>query len=117
MEYAIDRPAVAKMLGFGKYEALTQIVPSFSPAYNTNYNPRPYNREKAKQLLAEAGYPNGFDTKLLVLDTSRDEAVAIQSYLNAVGIRVSVDLADMGRYFRRSSHPQAGPTSSLQRQE
>ncbi len=65
LEYAIDRPAIAKTLGFGKYEALTQIVPSASPAYNKGYNPRPYNPEKAKQLLAEAGYPNGFDTKML----------------------------------------------------
>ena len=99
MEYAIDRPAIAKVLGFGKYEPLTQIVPSFSPVYNQNYNPRPYNPEKAKQLLAEAGYPNGFDTKLLVRDTDRDAAIAMQTYLGAVGIRVSVDVADMGRYF------------------
>jgi len=96
LEYAVDRPAIAKTLGFGKYEALTQIVPSASPAYN---NPRPYNPEKAKQLLAEAGYPNGFDTKLLALEFNRNEAVAVQSYLTAVGIRVTIDLADMGRYF------------------
>ena len=99
VEYAIDRPAVAKMLGFGKYEALTQLVPSFSPAYNPNHNPRPYNPEKAKQLLAEAGYPNGFETKLLAPETARDRRWAIQGYLNAVGIRVNVDLADLGRYF------------------
>jgi ABC-type transport system substrate-binding protein len=99
LEYAVDRPTMAKTLGFGKFEALTQIVPSFSPAYNSNYNPRPYNPEKAKHLLAEAGYPNGFDTKLLAIDTQRDAAVAIQSYLAAVGIRAAVDLADMGRFF------------------
>jgi peptide/nickel transport system substrate-binding protein len=99
VEYAIDRPAIAKTLGFGKFEPLTQIVPSYSPAYNPNYNPRPYNPEKAKQLLAEAGYPNGFETKLLVWETSRDAAIAIQTYLNAVGINVTLDLSDMSRYF------------------
>jgi peptide/nickel transport system substrate-binding protein len=99
VEYALDRPTVAKTIGFGKFEPLTQIVPSFSPAYNANFNPRPYNVEKAKQLLAEAGYPSGFDTKLMALEINRDQAIAIQTYLAAVGIRVTVDLADMGRYY------------------
>ena len=99
VEYALDRPAIAKMLGFGKFEALTQIVPSASPAYVPGYNPRPYNPEKARQLLAEAGYPSGFETKLLAIDYARDAAVAVQSYLAAVGIRVNVDVADLGRYY------------------
>ena len=99
IEYAIDRPAIAKILGFGKYEPLNQIVPSFSPAYVAGYNPRPYDPQKAKQLLTEAGYPNGFETKLLTMDIGRDTAVAIQSYLAAVGIKVNVDVADMARFF------------------
>jgi ABC-type transport system substrate-binding protein len=99
IEYALDRPTIAKTIGYGKFEPLTQIVPSFSPAHNTNYNPRPYNPEKAKQLLAEAGYPSGFETKLMALEISRDQAIAIQSYLAAVGIKVNIDLADMGRYY------------------
>jgi ABC-type transport system substrate-binding protein len=99
VEYAIDRPAIAKSIGFGKFEPMPQIVPSSSQAYNKGYDPRPYNPEKAKQLLAEAGYPNGFETKLLAMDTQRDAATAIQSYLGAVGIRMSIDVADMGRYF------------------
>ena len=65
IEYALDRPAIAKALGFGQFEPLTQIVPSFSPAYNPGLDLRPYNPQKAKQLLAEAGYPNGFEVKLM----------------------------------------------------
>ena len=99
VEYAIDRPAIAKSIGFGKFEPMPQIVPSYSPAYIKGYDLRPYNPEKAKQLLAEAGYPNGFETKLMAMDTQRNEATAIQSYLGAVGIKVSIDTADMGRYF------------------
>jgi peptide/nickel transport system substrate-binding protein len=90
---------MAKMLGFGKYEPLTQIVPSASIAYVPGYDPRPFNPEKAKQLLAEAGYPNGFETKLLLLQSDRDIGTAIQSYLAAVGIKLELDLADGGRFF------------------
>lgn len=106
IEYAIDRPALAKAIGFGQYEALTQIVPSFSPAYIQGFNPRPYNPEKAKQLLAEAGYPNGFDIKLLAQATSKEAVTAIQAYLAAVGIRVNADLADEGRYAASVFSPQ-----------
>jgi ABC-type transport system substrate-binding protein len=98
IEYALDRPAIAKAIGFGQFEPLTQIVPSFSPAYNPGLNLRPYNPEKAKQLLAEAGYPNGFEVKLMTVAGSKDGATAIQSYLGEVGIKVTIDIADAGRY-------------------
>jgi len=99
LEYAIDRPTVAKMIGLGKYEALQQIVPSSWPGYVQGYNPRSYNPEKAKQLLAEAGYPNGFKTSILTGERSRDAATAIKAYLEAIGLEVKLDVADMGRYF------------------
>jgi hypothetical protein len=54
----------------------------------------PYNPEKAKKLLAEAGYPNGFKTKLNFYRTTQvlqDECTAIQSYLKAVGIECELN--------------------------
>jgi peptide/nickel transport system substrate-binding protein len=102
VEYAIDKPAMTKMLGFGSYEPVTQIVGTASPAYVAGYNPRPYSPSKAKVLLAEAGYPNGLDAKLLFhgdLALARDTAMAIQTFLNAVGIRLTLDPADVGRYY------------------
>lgn len=106
IEYAIDRPAVAKAVGFGTFEPLTQIVPSFSPAYVVGFNPRPYNPDKARQLLTEAGYPKGIDLKLICQAASKDIATAIQSYLNEVGIRINIDIADEARYATALFSPQ-----------
>ncbi len=98
VEYALDRPAIAKMVGLGKFEALHQMAPSNWPGYVQGYNPRPYNPQKAKQLLAEAGYPNGFKTEVLAQVTQQDTAAAIQAYLAAVGIEAKLDIADPGRF-------------------
>lgn len=101
IEYALDRPAIAKAIGFGTYEPLHQIASSTWPGYVPGYDPRPYNPDKAKELLAAAGYPNGLDIKILCLNdpTSMDSVTMMKSYLDAVGIRVTPDPADMGRYF------------------
>jgi peptide/nickel transport system substrate-binding protein len=99
VEYAIDRPALANMIGYGKYEALTQMAPAKFPGYVQGYNPRPYNPAKAKDLLAQAGFPNGFKTKIMTTATGTDPVSGIKAYLDAVGIKVDIDIADMGRYF------------------
>jgi peptide/nickel transport system substrate-binding protein len=98
IEYAIDRPAMSKTLGYGRFEPLTQMAPKNSTGYNEGYDPRPHNPEKAKQLLIEAGYPDGFQTEIICDSRSQDYATAIQAYLLAVGIEAKIDLADFARY-------------------
>jgi ABC-type transport system substrate-binding protein len=60
---------------------------------------RTFNLAKAKQLLADAGYPKGFKT-VLHSDTrgNKDQATAIQTYLKAAGIDATIDMADPGRF-------------------
>jgi peptide/nickel transport system substrate-binding protein len=98
IEYALDRPAIAEMLGYGKYEALSQMASSVWPGYVEGYDPRPYDPAMAEQLLADAGYPGGFETTIIATDASRDAVAAIQAYLGDVGIIVEPDIADFGRY-------------------
>lgn len=59
-----------------------------------------YNIEKAKQLLAEAGYPNGFKTKIWINDNPvrRDIAAILQDQLKQVGIEASVETLEWGAY-------------------
>jgi peptide/nickel transport system substrate-binding protein len=102
LEYAIDKEAIAEGLGYGFWEAPYQIIPRDHPAWDPNYKggTRKYNPAKAKQLLAEAGYPDGFKTVLTPNPSSMDRnvAVAVQSYLKAVGIDAQLEYVEMAKF-------------------
>jgi len=99
--YAIDNTAIAKALGHGFWEPVNQWFPRQNTAYNPDIVGYPYNPAKAKQLLAEAGYPNGFDTELYYEASStieRDTYAAVQGYLAEVGINVKLKPTDSGAF-------------------
>jgi ABC-type transport system substrate-binding protein len=95
IEYAIDKEAIAMGPGEGLYRAAYQMVTSTSSDYNKALPPRKYDPAKAKKLLAEAGYPNGFAFRVFMLDTQwRDGWVAVQDYLDKVGIKMEINSAN-----------------------
>ena len=55
-----------------------------------------YNPEKAKQLLAEAGYPNGFKTPLLCSSTQQDMASILKAYWAKIGVDVEIQVRESG---------------------
>ncbi len=102
IEYAIDKPAIAKALGFGYLTPLKMIHPKGEWAYDEKWPGRPYDPSKSKQLLTEAGYPNGIKIKLLAVSGvggGKEIAEAVASSLSQAGINTEVDMADPGRYW------------------
>ena len=100
--YAIDNAAIAKALGRGFFQPATQWA---NPdAGGLTYNPAivgyKYDPLKARQLLTEAGYPTGFETKILLQSTfpQPDMMTMVQAYLQEIGIRAKLDVADTGRF-------------------
>jgi len=102
VDYAIDRDALAKSRGYGFQVPVFQYAYPNTPYYIKDLETRPYNPEKAKQLLAEAGYPNGFKTTI-TCDTSaldKDAMVAVQGYLSKVGITADLGWGDPAVYLK-----------------
>lgn len=97
LNYAVDKEALIKNVLFNLATlADSPVYPAFfgySPQKVYEYNP-----EKAKQLLAEAGYPNGFKVTLMVPTGryifDRQVGEALQSYLSKVGVTVELYTPD-----------------------
>lgn len=96
LEYAINKDEICATLGFGYLEPLFTIAPQDDVGGDKVF--REYNPDKAKQLLAEAGYPNGgLKVKLLAQVATggkNDLAEMLKVYLDKVGFEVELDMVD-----------------------
>ncbi|HTY82531.1 MAG TPA: ABC transporter substrate-binding protein [Dehalococcoidales bacterium] len=100
LDYAIDRDALVSSLGFGYWTATSQFAVPGTASYNNALPPIKQDLTKAKQLLTDAGYANGFNTQILgsTVTTFKDQEVAIQGMLAKIGITVNVNLIDHPAY-------------------
>jgi peptide/nickel transport system substrate-binding protein len=100
--YAIDRQTIARDLVQGGARVLD--APCFptqfgcEAAFATRYD---YDPAKARQLLTDAGYPNGFDTELVTYLLA-DYGEAVASYLRAAGIRATLTRLPIAEAVRRA---------------
>jgi peptide/nickel transport system substrate-binding protein len=98
MNYAVDREAILETVALGAGHITTQIYPQNSPAYLDELDARyPYDPEMARQLLTDAGYPDGFEFETPAFaDSTYLEALA--GYLADVGIIMNLNVVDGNAY-------------------
>ncbi len=91
--YALDREAVAKVLGAGIGLPMYYFLTPGYLGYDDTLPRYSVDAGKAKQLVAEAGYPKGLDVSLSIINRVLDtqQAQVLKQMLDGVGIRVTID--------------------------
>jgi len=103
VSYALDREAIVKAV-FGKSANLADgPMPESYWGYNSNLKGYERDVEKAKDLLAEAGYPDGLTVTLTTSDSQErvDIAEMVQNQLGQIGITVNVETLENTTYLDR----------------
>ena len=97
--YALDRQAINEAACLGYCPPTAVIIPRVMD-FALQTEPLPYDPKKAKELLAEAGYPNGFDAgELVPIPPFFVAGEAVVNYLNAVGIRVRMRTIERATFY------------------
>ncbi len=91
LNMAINKDRIVRILNNRAVPA-TQILPPLFESYDSDYAGYPYDVAAAKALLAEAGYPNGFDTVLYAYNVAPNDRIAqaIQADLAEIGVRAEL---------------------------
>lgn len=98
LNYAIDKDALIKGVLYGAGKPAASAMPVMAYA-DPDLKPYPHDLAKAKELLAKAGYPDGFEAEMLVdsgIATQRNTAIALQAMLSQVGVRVKIQMLESG---------------------
>jgi ABC-type transport system substrate-binding protein len=99
ISYAINREALCAARGFGIFTPAYQIIPApYEGSLPESQNLPSYDPDKAKELLTQAGYPDGFSTQIIGMPglVDQDICVAMQGMLEAVGIKAELLFPESG---------------------
>lgn len=109
LSYAINKPAIIEAFFAGLGEPAVNPMPPSIWGYNSNIKDREFNLDKAKQLLAEAGYPNGFKIKFWAMPVPRPYmpdgvkiAEAIQQDLKKIGVEAEIVTMEWATYLEKT---------------
>ena len=104
---AIDKQAIVDHIYMGTAIKAKNGIPPFMLGYNDEIEDYPYNPKRAKELMTEAGYSDGFEVTMHVMPVSRPYMFdppkigeVIQSYLAEIGVKVKLYQVEWANYLQ-----------------
>ena len=97
LNYAINKPAVIQITTLNLGKPMTSFMSTATPLYSGGAPLYPYDLAKAKALLAEAGFPNGFEFSCLSLSGNGDDQTdltAAQQMWSQIGVKLKIEQVD-----------------------
>ena len=103
--YAVNKDVIVKVAYANSAMPLSGPLADKINGYNPDLTPYAYNVEKAKALLAEAGYADGITTTLYISDKEVDTKIAtvLQAQLKDVGVTVDIQVLEWGAFLQETS--------------
>ncbi|MFJ4467735.1 ABC transporter substrate-binding protein [Streptomyces sp. NPDC089424] len=108
LNHAVDVPLLIEAVLDGKATETPALVPRGAFGFDPSVKPFTRSVKTARALLAEAGYPSGFETTLTASNVDSNVAEAIAGLLARAGVRARVDLLDPGTYSTRLTSDNRG---------
>nr|WP_038369134.1 ABC transporter substrate-binding protein [Brackiella oedipodis] len=109
LDLAINKEEIVKSVYQGLAEVAPNPIPPSQWSFNKDIKSNPYDPEKAKQLLAEAGLKDGFETTLWALPVQRPYnpngrlmAEMVQADWAKIGVKVKIQTYEWGEYVKRA---------------
>jgi peptide/nickel transport system substrate-binding protein len=110
INHAIDKQSIIDAFYGGKAQPAVNPMPPSISGYNDAIEPYPYDLEKAKALLAEAGYADGFTMDLWAMPVARPYmpeamkvAEVIQASLAEIGVTANIQSVDWATYLDKAT--------------
>ena len=116
LNYAIDANAIIQGVFHGVGAPMGSFISKYYPyGGDPSIAPYPYDPAKARALLKQAGYPNGFDITLNdAVGTPKELAEAVAAYWSQVGVRTKINRIDYAAWSRLNNAHKTGPATTTQ---
>lgn len=110
LNYAVDKKSIIDAFYGGQAIAAKNPMPPSIEGYDDAIEAYPYDLDKAKQLLAQAGYPNGFSMDLWAMPVARPYmpegmkvAEVIQASFAKIGVKAKIQTVDWATYLQKAA--------------
>jgi peptide/nickel transport system substrate-binding protein len=100
MNFAINRAHLIRYATKGNGEIIPVLLPVYASGYDATLPPYPFDPQKARLLLRDAGYPNGLSVTLIAPEELEIQATVVGKMLEGIGLAVERQILDAAAYNR-----------------